>query len=329
MGAKFLEVFSGMGELRDVTERGDEGRCSEGDAALADSGAEAAVSEEEWLPLISDALATATHGKVAGPDALPAELLKAGGIWLLPHLARWTPRAMMAGVPEGWRGRPNGSSLQESDASFHLATLQNSRGLLHTSVAGKVVAIAVRSQQVGPLATEAGARQHGAVPRSGTEFPSHACRLFLKEAARIRRPAAVLFTDLGSAFYSVLPELALGAILSSRTRDQVLDALGIAGERQGVAACWRKMAADFRHCRGAPAAASRSEMEVQRCGPEEAAGRQLGGRACEYEASLRSEGCQVSSAICFGHAAVWGGGDLKERCIGRHGMYVPGARAQA
>ena len=37
------------------------------------------------------------------------------------------PRALMAGVPEGWRGRPNGSSLQESDASFHLATLQNSR----------------------------------------------------------------------------------------------------------------------------------------------------------------------------------------------------------
>ena len=34
----------------------------------------------------------------------------------------------------------------------------------------------VRSQLVGPLATEAGARQHGAVPRGGTEFPSHACR---------------------------------------------------------------------------------------------------------------------------------------------------------
>ena len=59
--------------------------------------------------------------------------------------------------------------------------------------------------------------------------PSHACRLFLKEAARIRRPAAVLCTDLASAFYSVLPELALGAILSSRKRDQVFDALGVAG----------------------------------------------------------------------------------------------------
>ena len=72
----------------------------------------------------------------------------------------------------------------------------------------------------------------GPCPRGGTEFPSHACRLYLKEAARIRRPAAVLFTDLASAFYSVLPELALGAILSSRKRDQVFDALGIAGEQR-------------------------------------------------------------------------------------------------
>ena len=118
------------------------------------------------------------------------------------------------------------------------------------------------SKLVGPLAVEAGGRQHGAVPQGGTEFPSHACRLFLKEAARTRRPAAVLFTDLASAFYSALPELALGAISTSQKRAQVFDALDIAHEqrvrleelirsedtvikRQEVAECWRKMAVDF------------------------------------------------------------------------------------
>ena len=42
-------------------------------------------------------------------------------------------------------------------------TLQNSWSVLCASVAGKVVAKVVRSQMVGPLAAEAGARQHGAV----------------------------------------------------------------------------------------------------------------------------------------------------------------------
>ena len=42
---KFLKAFSGMGELRHVMERGDEGRCSGGDAALAGPGAETALSE--------------------------------------------------------------------------------------------------------------------------------------------------------------------------------------------------------------------------------------------------------------------------------------------
>ena len=141
-------------------------------------------------------------------------------------------------------------------------TLQNSRGVVCANVASKVVATAVRSQLVGPLAEKAGGRQHGAVPRGGTEFPSHACRLFLKEAARTRRPAAVLFTDLASAFYSALPELALGAILTSQKSAQVFDALDIAHEqrvrleelirpedtvmkRQQVAESWRKMAADL------------------------------------------------------------------------------------
>ena len=112
---KFLEAFSGMGELRDVAERGDEGRCREGVAALADSGAETAVSEVEWLPLISDALATAKHGKAAGPDALPAELLKAAPAF--GSLGRSGCDGRRSG---GVAGRPNGPSPQESDAEFHL-----------------------------------------------------------------------------------------------------------------------------------------------------------------------------------------------------------------
>ena len=47
-------------------------------------------------------------------------------------------------------------------------TLQNSQGILCANVAGKVVAKVVRSQVVGPLATEAGARPRPGVAREAS-----------------------------------------------------------------------------------------------------------------------------------------------------------------
>ena len=231
---KFLEAFSGMGELRNAVARGDDGQSEEGDVTSGGNDTEPVVSEAGWLPLVSDALATAKQGKAVGPDALPADLLKARGLSLLPHLARLAARAVAAGVPKSWRGGRMALVPKKAALPF---TLQNSRRVLCANVAGWVVAKEVRSQLVGPSAAEAGARQHGAV-------------------------AAVLFTDLASEFYSALPELALGAILSSRKGTHVFDALCIAQEqrtvleeliksedatvkRQEVAACWRRMAAVF------------------------------------------------------------------------------------
>ena len=91
---KFLEAFSEMGELRDVVARLDESQ-DERVAALVENEATSVVSEMEWLVLLSEALATTKQGKAVGPDALPAEFLRAGGVSLLPHLARLAPRAMV------------------------------------------------------------------------------------------------------------------------------------------------------------------------------------------------------------------------------------------
>ena len=68
-----METLSGMGKLRDVAKRGDDDQCEEGDAALDWCDAEPKVSEAEWPPLISDALATAKHGKAVGPVALSCQ----------------------------------------------------------------------------------------------------------------------------------------------------------------------------------------------------------------------------------------------------------------
>ena len=89
---------------------------------------------------------------------------------------------MAVGVPKSWRGGRMAPIPKKAMLPF---TLQNSRGIMCANVAGKVVAKAVRSKLVGTLAVEAGGRQHGAVPlkeAGDTEFPSHACRLFLTRA---------------------------------------------------------------------------------------------------------------------------------------------------
>ena len=95
----------------------------------------------------------------------------------------------------------------------------------------KVVAKVIRSKLVGPLAAEAARASIGQYHEGASRFRRMPCRVHLKGAARTRRPAAVLFTDLAGAFYYALPELALGAIPSSRKRAQVFDALGIAHEQ--------------------------------------------------------------------------------------------------
>ena len=203
---KFLEAFSGMGELRDVVAQLDEGQDERAAASFKTEETSCGLGSGVALASFRMRLRPRSRERLSVPDALPAEFLRAGGISLLPHLARLAARAMTVGVPKSWRGGRMAPIPKKAMLSF---TLQNSRGIVCANVAGKVVAKAVRLQLVGPLAAEAGGRQHGAVPRGGTEFPSHACRLFLEEAARTRRPAAVLFTDLASAFYSALRELSL------------------------------------------------------------------------------------------------------------------------
>ena len=109
-------------------------------------------------------------GKGCWPDALPEEFLRAGGVSLLPHLARLAARAMAVWVPKSWRGGRMAPIPKKAMLPF---TLQNTRGVMCANVAGKVVVKAVRSKLVGPLEVEAGGRQYGAVPRGGTEFPFH------------------------------------------------------------------------------------------------------------------------------------------------------------
>ena len=118
-------------------------------------------------------------------------------------------RCAQDGCSRIWRGGREVEWLWSPRKRCHPSlTLQNSRGVLCANVAGKDVALAA-----GWTSGSGGRRSAAwAVPRGGT--------------ARTRRPAVVLFTDLACAFYSALPELGLGAKLSSRKRDDQVFGVG-------------------------------------------------------------------------------------------------------
>ena len=77
------------------------------------------------------------------------------------------------------------------------------------------------------LAAQAGQLQQGAVAGGGIEYPSHAVRLHLSHAARRNRSATALFTDLKATFYSILPEIAVGATMSPSERGHLLRGAGL------------------------------------------------------------------------------------------------------
>ena len=71
-----------------------------------------------------------------------------------------------------------------------------------------------------------GDQQYGAKAGGGTEFPIMIRRCFFKWAKEKGISAAGLFCGLRKAFYSVLPEEALGPLITAEERAALLDAVG-------------------------------------------------------------------------------------------------------
>ncbi len=81
---------------------------------------------------------------------------------------------------------------------------------------------------MAPLLQEAaGPLQLGTVRHGVTYGPILAVQTFLRRAAAAGKPAAVLFSDIVGAFYSVLPEVLLGELLDSENRVAALSKAGL------------------------------------------------------------------------------------------------------
>ena len=138
------------------------------------------------------------QGKAVGPDAVRAEFLTAGGISLLPHLAKLAARAMAVGVPKSWRGG--------TDGSYPDVRQRGGQGCGHSSAF------------TACWASGGGGRR---APTWGG-----ATRL------RDETPRGGAFHGLGQCSLLCTSELALGAILTLQKRAQVFDALDIAHEQR-------------------------------------------------------------------------------------------------
>ena len=159
------------------------------------------------------AMARLTCGKAAGPDHLPAELLKFGsGIIsrsIFPLFLKMVLRADEALQFKGgilhsaWKGRGS-----PSECTSH-------RALLVSSTVGKTLHSVLRSACVEPMVQAASPLQVGGLPRFPVQFPAHLVRIF--QSWQRSGSHAILFLDLREAFYRVCRPYLQGGPVSDDT----------------------------------------------------------------------------------------------------------------
>ena len=219
------------------------------------------VSQEEWMGMLCDSLAAAKLGK-ATADAATVDVMKVAGTDCLWVLAGIAAKAAETRIPMAWRG---GVMCPVPRKAKMPMSFGNSRGVMLGSHAAKLVAKAARKELAKVLKDTAGDLQSGSVPGGGTDFPAAAVRMFLRGRKLRCLPAALLFVDVRGAFYSILPELAIGALVGDEERrrlfrqlgpsDEMADKLGkkvaeeaALGRHGGVSGAWRSLVEDWHRC---------------------------------------------------------------------------------
>jgi hypothetical protein len=193
--------------------------CATLSGQALDSAEETAVPAPPPLPItsfvptvedIGAAIAKLGSGKAAGPDAIPAEVLKAGG---------WTAACALHVVidqvvreqrwPYKWKGGRM-ATLWKRKGSPQVCS--DHRGLLIADHAGKVATSLVKDAIEPAVAallpeSQAGGRAGKCV---GTDFPAHTMRMMCEYARATNTSIGLLFLDLTQAFDRVLREIAMG-----------------------------------------------------------------------------------------------------------------------
>jgi len=109
-------------------------------------------------------------------------------------------------------------------------SLEASRGVALEDTTGKLYSRVLRFAARPYLAQVAAHLQSGALPGGGVELPALAVRLFFDRGRAMGLSCGMLFTDVTSAFYSILPEVWLGELLASEARCAALCHVGFTSD---------------------------------------------------------------------------------------------------
>ena len=145
------------------------------------------------------------NGKAAGADGITAELLKLSASFsaraFLPVMLKTT---MALREPVSWRG---GDLILLAKRAGQAMSCEGFRSILIASVAGKAFHRCMRARLLPLLEASRPDLMAGAIEGIGIEVPALAVRSFQQLQQGLRRPWAVLFFDLQSAYYRVLRQL--------------------------------------------------------------------------------------------------------------------------
>ena len=183
---------------------------------------------DEWIDAVATAIAKSRNGKAPGRDQVTNEIMKAAGPPFVLAMAMCLQRIAKEGPPLEWRGGKMWPGKRKQNQFLSPA---NARGLSCASKMGQIYSSVLRPATVPHVLPVLRDQQYGAKAGGGTEFPIMIRRFFFKWAKKEGISAAGLFCDLRKAFYSVLPEEALGPLITADERAELLQAFGFSAQQ--------------------------------------------------------------------------------------------------
>ena len=153
-------------------------------------------------------LSTLHRDKAYGEDLLTPAIAKAAPwavtkvLWPLIHKVCSTIQAPLA-----WKGGALVDLWKRKASAAHCC---HSRGILVADWSSKILPKYLRAANVDKATKFMHDRQCGGRPRRSIDFVSHASQSHFARARQLRRPAACIFFDVVSAFYSVYREAIFG-----------------------------------------------------------------------------------------------------------------------
>ena len=169
------------------------------------------------------------RGKAPGPDGILPDIIKAGAGPMVTHIAAITTKIALRGKePNEWRGGRlvplHKGKLPKSDPAGY-------RSIFINNVVTKVYHSALRDHLARAWSQKIKHIQFGGRKGCGTDTPHLLVQEHFRHSAMTRTPAAVLFIDFKSAFYTVIRQGLFNSPVEDTALIVALERFGIDAER--------------------------------------------------------------------------------------------------